>query len=172
MFPAAPSRGAPALLAAETHTGCAAGGAYDAGVDDFDIDAFLAQPLVARVAAVGPSVRPVWYLWEDGCFWWLTGSYAALPRLVERDPEVALVVDVCDLSSGVVRQVVASGRADVVPLDGDRARRTLARYLGGDEASWDRRFADALADPDTRLVRLAPRTIRARDQSYRPPRTS
>lgn len=32
----------------------------------FDIEGFLAEPLVARVAAAGPSVRAVWFLWEDG----------------------------------------------------------------------------------------------------------
>jgi hypothetical protein len=35
------------------------------GADLFDVDTFLAQPLIARVAAAGPSVRPVWYLWEE-----------------------------------------------------------------------------------------------------------
>ena len=33
-------------------------------MDDFDVDEFLAQPLVARVATNGPTVRPVWFLWE------------------------------------------------------------------------------------------------------------
>jgi hypothetical protein len=41
---------------------------------DFDLASFLAQPLVARVAAAGPSVRAVWFLWEEGAFWWLTGG--------------------------------------------------------------------------------------------------
>jgi hypothetical protein len=31
-------------------------------MDDFDINNFLAQPLVARVATNGPTVRPVWFL--------------------------------------------------------------------------------------------------------------
>jgi hypothetical protein len=44
----------------------------------FDVEAFLAQPLTARVAAAGPTVRPVWFLWEDGAFWWLTGGWARL----------------------------------------------------------------------------------------------
>jgi hypothetical protein len=34
----------------------------------FDVDAFLAQPLTARVATSGPTVRPTWYLWEEGAF--------------------------------------------------------------------------------------------------------
>jgi hypothetical protein len=32
----------------------------------FDVAAFLAKPLVARVATAGPTARPVWFLWEEG----------------------------------------------------------------------------------------------------------
>jgi hypothetical protein len=64
----------------------------------FDVDAFLAQPLTARVAASGPTVRPTWYLWEDEAFWILTGPWATLPARVRTDPAIAIVVDVCDLA--------------------------------------------------------------------------
>jgi nitroimidazol reductase NimA-like FMN-containing flavoprotein (pyridoxamine 5'-phosphate oxidase superfamily) len=56
----------------------------------FDVDAFLAQPLTARVATSGPTVRPTWYLWEDGAFWILTGPWAALPNRVRADPAIAI----------------------------------------------------------------------------------
>ncbi|GAA2570690.1 hypothetical protein GCM10010424_11970 [Streptomyces lienomycini] len=35
---------------------------------DFDTDTFLRRPLTARLATGGPTVRPVWFLWEDGAF--------------------------------------------------------------------------------------------------------
>jgi hypothetical protein len=82
----------------------------------FDLDAFLALPLVARVAASGPSVRPVWFLWEERCFWWLTGSWSRLQTLLKRSPQVALVIDTCDLQTGRVLQVIASGNATVEPF--------------------------------------------------------
>ncbi len=72
---------------------CEAGMTTQRAADPFDVDAFLAQPLIARVAAAGLSVRPVWYLWEEDRFWWLTGSYAnhgsVLPTqlLVHRTPD-------------------------------------------------------------------------------------
>jgi hypothetical protein len=50
----------------------------------FDIDAFLAQPLVARVATNGPTVRPVWFLWEEGAFRILTGPWTKLHERVQR----------------------------------------------------------------------------------------
>jgi Pyridoxamine 5'-phosphate oxidase len=138
--------------------------------DRFDIDVYLAQPLVARVAAAGPSVRAIWFLWEQGCFWWLTGSWARLPAILTEDPRVALVVDTCDLGSGVVRQVSASGDAELRPFDPDRARRKLVRYLGADEQAWDPRFQiEAMAlDQATRFVRLSPQRLIARDLSFRP----
>lgn len=135
----------------------------------FDVDAFLARPLLARVAAAGPSVRPIWFLWEGGAFWWLTGAYARLPEILAGDPRVALVVDSCDLSTGEARQVTARGEATVVPFDRERAHRKLARYLGPDERRWDRRFRVrylADPDPDTRFVRLEPRRVTARDLSF------
>ncbi|MFF0744938.1 pyridoxamine 5'-phosphate oxidase family protein [Streptomyces sp. NPDC004111] len=98
----------------------------------FDVDAFLRQPLTARIATGGPTVRPVWYLWEEGAFWILTGRWARLCDRVKDDPNVALVVDECDLATGLVRQVVARGRAELVPFDVPRGRRKLARYLGPD----------------------------------------
>jgi nitroimidazol reductase NimA-like FMN-containing flavoprotein (pyridoxamine 5'-phosphate oxidase superfamily) len=141
-----------------------------AGGPPFDVDAFLAQPLVARVATSGPTaVRPVWFLWEEGSFWWLTGSYSRLAEILSRDPHVALVVDTCDVTTGTVRIVSARGTAEVVPLDRARAARKLAKYLGADEAAWDERFREALdEDPSTRLVRMTPTVLQAWDRSFRP----
>lgn len=98
--------------------------------EEFDIDAFLSRPLTARIATNGPTVRPTWFLWEDRAFWILTGPWARLPRLVQADPAIALVVDECNLATGLVRQVIARGRAEVLPFDVPRGRRKLTRYLG------------------------------------------
>lgn len=136
---------------------------------DFDVDEFLSRPLIARVATSDPTIRPIWYSWEDGAFWWLTGSYSRLANLLERDANLALVVDTCDLHTGNVYQVVASGAAEVVPLDVERAVRKLTRYLGGDQSVWDPRFKSALYEDDsTRMIRLEPSRLRARDLSFSP----
>lgn len=134
---------------------------------DFDVDAFLAQPLTARVAAQGPSVRAVWFLWEDGAFWWLTGGWARLPSILKADPRVALVVDTCDLETGTVHELTAEGDAEIYQLDAGRARRILQRYLGADASRWPERFKrGTFDDPATRLIRLEPGHLRARDLSY------
>lgn len=137
--------------------------------DGFDLDGFLGQPLVARVATIGktgPSVRPVWYLWEGRAFWWLTGGWSGLGQLLERDPRVALVVDTCDLKRGEVLQVTARGRAELHPFEADRARRWGRRYLGPDESDWRRFQGEVFDDPTSRFVALAPTVLRARDLSY------
>jgi nitroimidazol reductase NimA-like FMN-containing flavoprotein (pyridoxamine 5'-phosphate oxidase superfamily) len=135
--------------------------------EGFDLDAFLAQPLVARVAARGPSILAVWFLWEDGAFWWLTGGWSRLSATLKADPSVALVVDTCDLATGEVLELSAEGEAEIYQLDSGRARRLLRRYLGADESRWPERFkSGTFHDPTTRLIRLEPTRVRARDLSY------
>jgi nitroimidazol reductase NimA-like FMN-containing flavoprotein (pyridoxamine 5'-phosphate oxidase superfamily) len=138
--------------------------------EGFDLGRFLAQPLTAHVAAAGPSVRPIWFLWEDGAFWWLTGGWSRLTATLKNDPRVALVVDTCHLDTGTVLQVTAEGEAEIYQLDRERARRLLRRYLGGEEARWPPRFAEGtFHDPATRLIRLEPARLTARTLSYERP---
>ncbi|QSB16601.1 pyridoxamine 5'-phosphate oxidase family protein [Natronosporangium hydrolyticum] len=137
---------------------------------DFDLAEFLAQPLTARVATNGPTVRPTWFLWEDERFWIITGPWTKLLGRVRADPVVALVVDECQLATGVVRQVIARGRADLLPFDVPRGRRKLSRYLGSDESRWDDRFTSYLyrdpADTGITWLRVHPTLLRAKDLSY------
>lgn len=146
--------------------------AYDwlVAANAFNVDSFLAQPLTARVATNGPTVRPTWFLWEDGAFWILTGPWARLPARVGADPAIALVVDVCDLATGTVRQVIARGTAEILPFDVPRGRRKLTRYLGADESKWDDRFRHYLHDDPAATgavwLRLVPAILTAKDLSY------
>lgn len=138
---------------------------------------FLDQPLVARVAATGPdgpTIRPVWFLFEDGTLWWLTGAYSTLTSILDHDPRVAVVIDDVDLRTGRVHAVTMTGVAEVHPLDVPLATRKVAKYLGDDMASWPDRFRHAVDDPDDNwLISLAPRTPpRLRDLSFDPPSRS
>lgn len=98
-------------------------------------------------------MRPTWFLWEDQAFWILTGPWARLPRQVQADPAIALVVDECNLATGLVRQVIARGRAEVLPFDVPRGRRKLTRYLGADQTRWDQRFLRYLLDDPVERAR-------------------
>jgi nitroimidazol reductase NimA-like FMN-containing flavoprotein (pyridoxamine 5'-phosphate oxidase superfamily) len=138
---------------------------------DFDIDTFLAQPLTARVATNGPTVRPTWYLWEDHAFWILTGPWTRLFGRVKTDPALALTVDTCNTTTGLVHQVIARGRAELLPFDVPRGKRKLSRYLGHDETRWDERFRHYLHDDPrergTAWLQLRPTFLTAIDLSYR-----
>jgi len=135
----------------------------------FDVDSFLAQPVTAHLATAGPRVRPVWFLWEDGSFWILTGPWSRVAKDVAEDPNVALVVDTCDLGTGEVKQVVARGMAELLPYDRERGFRKLSRYMGEEVSSWDERFSGYLSErPDAQWLRLRPTTLTAHDLSYTP----
>ena len=122
------------------------------------------------MATNGPTVRPTWYLWQDGAFWILTGSWSKLVERVHADPAVAITIDVCDVETGETKQLIAGGAAAVLPFDVPRGRRLLSRYLGSDEPRWDARFREYLhrdpADLGTVWVRVAPSFLRASDLSY------
>jgi hypothetical protein len=139
----------------------------------FDVAEFLAAPHVARVGTAGPTVRPVWFLWEDNAFWVFIGPWSKLEQRLARDPLFDLVIDVCDLATGLVRQVAARGRGDVVALDAPRARRKLVRYLGFDEERWDPRFSlhGDVAARGLRWARLTPDRLIVRDLSFQPAST-
>ena len=103
-----------------------------------DVPEFLAQPLVARLAVTGkdghPTVRPVWFLFEDKTFWWLTGSsYSRLQDLLAIDPRVALVVD----SDGPAAEDESAPVGDESASVGDQSA-----AVDGDSAPVDRDSAD------------------------------
>jgi hypothetical protein len=63
---------------------------------------------------------------------------------------------VCDLATGLVRQVIARGTAEILPFDVPRGRPKLTRYLGADEPAWDGRFRRYLHDDPADRSGVAP----------------
>jgi hypothetical protein len=134
--------------------------------DPVDINAFLQRPLVARVATNGPTLRPVWYLYEEPTFYWITDTANFLHRAVMAGERLVVVVDECDITTGKVVHVRARGHGDIVPVDRERAMQKFARYLGPDQARWDPRFVPSLDLPSTRMCRFTPVAIEAADVSF------
>jgi nitroimidazol reductase NimA-like FMN-containing flavoprotein (pyridoxamine 5'-phosphate oxidase superfamily) len=137
-----------------------------------EIDAFLAEPTTGQLATNGPTIRPIWYQWEDGAFWIISGPWAKLFTRVQKDPEVALCVDVGDFANGRVMQVCAYGPAEATPYDVERARRMLHRYLGPDEDAWSdapddyRGYLRDGGPPGGVLLKIVPRKLIALNFSY------
>jgi hypothetical protein len=136
---------------------------------DFDVTRFLSRPLVARLGTARPAVRPVWYLWEEERFWVLVGPWNRVPADIAADPNVAIVIDTCDLGTGECLQVAARGLGALMPFDTQRARRLLERYLGPDAGLWDERFRRYLShEPEAKLLAITPSSLSAQDLSFTP----
>ncbi|MEV7417872.1 pyridoxamine 5'-phosphate oxidase family protein [Streptomyces sp. NPDC089919] len=135
----------------------------------FDVEEFLRQPLVVRIATGKRVVRPTWFLWEDEAFWVFTGQWSRLADRLRADSAFELVVDTCDIRTGRTLQVIARGHGSAVEWDAARARRKLVRYLGPDESLWDDRFK-VKEGPAEGIwwVRLVPDTLWISDQSFTP----
>ena len=80
----------------------------DRSGNEFDLDEFLAQPLVAHLAtasAQGPRESPLWFLWEEQCIW-LTGTTRdSFPKRIANDCRAAIGFVDFALEAGVLRHV-------------------------------------------------------------------
>ena len=118
-----------------------------------EVEAFLAAPRLCHFATVDedglPRVRPLWYLWRDGAFWFTTrlrirrtgrdlvaGSPATLSIASEDEP---------------YRAVVAHGRVEILGKDRQLLRDISTRY--GDSGAWADRV---MGQEDRTCLRLSP----------------
>jgi PPOX class probable F420-dependent enzyme len=98
------------------------------------IDAFLAQPLIAHLTTLrrdgSPRTTPVWYQYRDGRFYVFTvHTTRKLPHL-RRDPRVSISVASQDEP---YRYVTATGTATVREADVmEEAIAIASRYRGAD----------------------------------------
>lgn len=138
----------------------------------FDLDDFLSRPLYAHLAhsAKGePRESPVWFHWDGQAVWIIGGT--SFPANLKRDPRCAVGVVDFDPTTGRCQHVGMRGTAEVLPFDVATARTIFRRYMGPDEADWDRRFDDVFdGSAKLELVRFTPEAVVVRDQSYRPTR--
>lgn len=123
-----------------------------------ELEAFLAEVRLAHFATVdgqGRSrVRPVWFLWENGAFWFTTRIRR---RHTGRD-----WVDGGDVSVSIAsddepyRAVIAAGRPKVV----GRGERLLwaisSRYIGERGRRWT---TEAASQPDRVVFKLQPTVL-------------
>lgn len=137
-------------------------------VSDFDIDTFLAKPLMAHLAICdsgSPSETPVWFLWEDESLWMIASSSSSFPKRLREHPRAAIGIVDFDAKRGYLRHVGFRGDATIEPMDVERRERLAGRYLG-QEAQWSVSFREAVIERQDVLIRFVPKTVVARDQSY------
>ena len=136
---------------------------------DFDIDAFLQQPLFAHLATAspeGPRESPVWFLWEAQELWLVGNNRDSFPKRLQVEPRCAVGIVDFDLVRGRLRHVGIRGTGSMEPIDRGRLYRFLSRYLGKTEAEWNPSFRARVIDHLELMVRIKPSSIVARDQSY------
>ncbi len=140
----------------------------------FELDEFLGRPLMAHLATVsekGARDTPLWYLWEDGAFWFIVEvGYNTFHERVRANPSVSIGVVDFDPATGHLQHVGVRGRGHVVPWDDARASRLLRRYY-----RHLRGYRESPFRPGERVggrlpmvfVRVDPESVVLREQSYR-----
>jgi len=127
-----------------------------------EIDEFLAAPRLCHFATTDergrPRVRPVWYLWRDGAFWFTTRLES---RHTGRDLSTSEWVAMSVASEDrPYRTVIAHGRPEVAPKDREILLAISTRYGEGPGRRWT---AIAMREPDRVVLRMEPSKLISRD---------
>ena len=130
-----------------------------------ELQAFLARPLVARLATVRPNgtpqIVPMWFLYEDGVMYMSTRTSAAKVKHLHKNPRVAVVVD----------EMVAPLKNKVVTLEGTVEMQTTGvkevttkiyhKYLGPEGAATP--AAQQSINTPRVILKITPRKIESID---------
>jgi pyridoxamine 5'-phosphate oxidase-like protein len=124
----------------------------EVGKASFDVVAFLREMgRMAQVASVSPAQTPLlgslWYLFDDGKFWFSSARSSALPRAAERGLELAVIVDEFNPPLSI-RQVRVRGHGRIEPHDPDVVHHIYERYLGLALDDWPQFFRERLGSTD------------------------
>ena len=80
-----------------------------------EMNAFLAEPWIARLACLKPDgspyIVPAWYHWDGLAFWFVARERSAWAHYIARDPRVSVVVDE---PVPLIRKVMAEGTGLIV----------------------------------------------------------
>jgi hypothetical protein len=91
------------------------------------------------VAAVSPALAPLlgslWYLFDNGKFWFRSPTSSPLVRAAERGVELAVIVDDFNPPASI-RQVRVRGHGRIEPHDPIVVRHVYERYLGPAVEDW------------------------------------
>jgi nitroimidazol reductase NimA-like FMN-containing flavoprotein (pyridoxamine 5'-phosphate oxidase superfamily) len=132
-----------------------------------EIDDFLNQPLLARLATVDPAkmqphVVPVWYGWDGRSLWISAFRSTRKVKELQKNPRCSIVIDVDDAAGGI-RAVLMEGEAELVTAPQALLEKNTTwvytRYLGpegvlaADPQSW-------IKDPENLLIRLTPAFVK------------
>jgi PPOX class probable F420-dependent enzyme len=132
-----------------------------ASISDPEISEFLsAGTRTGKLAFTGadgrPLVAPVWFIVEDNCLVFNTGTDTAKGRAIGRDPRITMCVD---LEVPPYAFVQVQGEAEVSEDPGELVRTATAiaaRYVGAEQAE---AFGKRNGVPGELVVRLRPAKV-------------
>ena len=125
-------------------------------LSDDELEEFLAAPRLAHFATVSeggrPRVRPLWYAYEDGVFYFTTRSEV---RYTGADIVAGSAVAISIASEDrPYRAALARGVAEIWAEDRERwLERIAVRYGEREGKRW---LAAALKEPDRVVLRMVP----------------
>ena len=130
-----------------------------------EIDAFLAQPLVARIATVRKNgtrqVVPMWFLWEHGVMYMSTRTWAAKVKHIRQNRHVAVAVDVMEAPLKN-KAVLLDGTAEIVTTGVKEMTTAIYRKYMGADAAKSLRAQESISTPRV-LIKITPTTIHSMD---------
>ena len=139
----------------------------------FDPQHLLHLPLMANLATVAedcaPRISPMWFIWEEDAIWLLGSTDSSSVRRLGADGRCAIEIVKFDNEAGILLHLGLRGVATVVPMNPDRFRRLLTKYLGPEEEGWNPWFIEMIAridDPEGRLIRMVPDSFFTNNVSY------
>lgn len=130
-----------------------------------EIQAFLAQPLVASLAVVRanntPQLTPMWFIYEDGVMSMSTRTYAAKVKHIRANPNVSVVVETMDapLKNTVV---TLEGKAEILESEVKPVVEKIYRKYMGEEGMQTPAAQRNINTPRV-IIRITPKKIRSID---------
>ena len=143
--------------------------ALHGAMDQAALDAFLSEPLLARIATVRgdrPHVVPMWFDWDGESLWMETGLGFQKHKNLIANPHCAVTIDITEGGlrfKGAMLEGEAELITEPVAFARETARRIYRKYLGdeGIAAPTPR----VMIDNPHAIIRLRPARIQTWDQT-------
>jgi PPOX class probable F420-dependent enzyme len=130
-----------------------------------ELRAFLARPLVARLATVrpngAPQIFPMWFLYEDGVLYMSTRTQAAKLRHIRHNARVAVAIDVMEAPLRN-KAVIIDGTAEILTTGvKEIVTKIYQKYMGTEAASSP--AAQRNINTPRVILKITPKKIRTMD---------
>jgi PPOX class probable F420-dependent enzyme len=133
-----------------------------------EMSAFLARPIIARIATVrangSPQIVPMWFLYEDGVMYMSTRTYAAKVKHLQTNPRAAVVVD--EMVAPMKNKVVTiEGTVEVLTTGVKETTTKIYHKYVGVEGSTSPQAQQSINTPRV-ILKITPKKIETMDTTH------